>query len=84
MLDLLIFINLDVIFYFSEFPDIKDKEEMRKIVGRYGLTGREQVCPMKQLSDGQRCRVSFAWLGMVYIYILQGYLAKIYYIIPFN
>ncbi|PIC40176.1 hypothetical protein B9Z55_011617 [Caenorhabditis nigoni] len=47
----------------KEFPDVKEKEEMRKIVGRYGITGREQVCPMKQLSDGQRCRVSFAWLA---------------------
>uniref|UniRef100_A0A915PTC8 ABC transporter domain-containing protein n=1 Tax=Setaria digitata TaxID=48799 RepID=A0A915PTC8_9BILA len=45
------------------FPEVKEKEEMRKIIGRYGLTGREQVCPMKQLSDGQRCRVSFAWLA---------------------
>lgn len=25
------------------FPDVKEKEEMRKIIGRYGLTGREQV-----------------------------------------
>ncbi|KAL3102267.1 hypothetical protein niasHS_003676 [Heterodera schachtii] len=46
-----------------EFPDVREKEEMRKIIGRYGLTGREQVCPMKQLSDGQRCRVAFAWLA---------------------
>lgn len=36
---------------------------MRRIIGRYGLSGREQVCPIKQLSDGQRCRVSFAWLA---------------------
>ncbi|CAI5444969.1 unnamed protein product [Caenorhabditis angaria] len=47
----------------KEFPDVKEVEAMRKIVGRYGITGREQVCPMKQLSDGQRCRVSFAWLA---------------------
>lgn len=46
-----------------EFPDVREKEEMRKIIGRYGLTGREQVCPMKQLSDGQRCRIAFAWLA---------------------
>ena len=26
-----------------EFPDVREKEEMRKIIGRYGLTGREQV-----------------------------------------
>jgi ATP-binding cassette, subfamily F, member 2 len=46
-----------------EFPDVREKEEMRKIIGRYGLSGREQICPMKQLSDGQRCRVAFAWLA---------------------
>ncbi|EDW72138.1 uncharacterized protein Dwil_GK10328 [Drosophila willistoni] len=45
------------------FPDVKEKEEMRKIIGRYGLTGRQQVCPIRQLSDGQRCRVVFAWLA---------------------
>jgi hypothetical protein len=26
------------------FPAIKEREEMRKIIGRYGLTGRQQVC----------------------------------------
>ena len=47
----------------ESFPDVKEKEDMRRIIGRYGITGREQVCPIKQLSDGQRCRVSFAWLA---------------------
>lgn len=47
----------------SAFPAIKEREEMRKIIGRYGLTGRQQVCPIRQLSDGQRCRVVFAWLA---------------------
>lgn len=47
----------------SAFPHIKEREEMRKIIGRYGLTGRQQVCPIRQLSDGQRCRVVFAWLA---------------------
>ena len=50
-------------FMMKAFPDVKEVEQMRRIVGRYGITGREQVCPMKQLSDGQRCRVSFAWLA---------------------
>lgn len=50
-------------FMLQSFPEVKEKEAMRRIVGRYGITGREQVCPMKQLSDGQRCRVSFAWLA---------------------
>ncbi|XP_043266397.1 ATP-binding cassette sub-family F member 2 [Venturia canescens] len=45
------------------FPAVKEREEMRKIIGRYGLTGRQQVCPIRQLSDGQRCRVVFAWLA---------------------
>lgn len=28
----------------KSFPEVKEKEEMRKIIGRYGLTGRQQVC----------------------------------------
>jgi len=36
---------------------------MRRIIGRFGLTGRQQICPMRNLSDGQRCRVCFAWLA---------------------
>ncbi|KAH8232194.1 hypothetical protein KR032_001691 [Drosophila birchii] len=47
----------------NAFPAVKEREEMRKIIGRFGLTGRQQVCPIRQLSDGQRCRVVFAWLA---------------------
>jgi len=47
----------------KEFPQIKEVEEMRRIIGRYGLTGQQQVCPIKNLSDGQRCRIIFAWLA---------------------
>ena len=25
------------------FPDVKEKEDMRKIIGRYGLSGKQQV-----------------------------------------
>lgn len=25
------------------FPDIKDEEEMRRSIGKYGLTGKQQV-----------------------------------------
>ncbi|KAF8796379.1 ATP-binding cassette sub-family F member 2 like protein [Argiope bruennichi] len=59
-------LNLDISaleYMMSSFPEIKEKEEMRKIIGRFGLTGRQQVCPIRQLSDGQRCRVVFAWLA---------------------
>ncbi|PVD30264.1 hypothetical protein C0Q70_09527 [Pomacea canaliculata] len=45
------------------YPDVKEREEMRKIIGRYGLTGQQQICPIRNLSDGQRCRVTFAWLA---------------------
>jgi len=47
----------------KNFPKIKDREEMRKVVGRYGITGKAQTAPIKQLSDGQKCRVVFAWLS---------------------
>ncbi|CAL8401465.1 ATP-binding cassette sub-family F member 2 [Gadus morhua] len=46
------------------YPDFKEREEMRKIIGRYGLTGKQQTSPIENLSDGQKCRVSFAWLAM--------------------
>ncbi|KAL5007182.1 hypothetical protein ScPMuIL_015988 [Solemya velum] len=47
----------------KNFPAIKEREEMRRIIGRYGLSGQQQVCPIRNLSDGQRCRVIFAWLA---------------------
>ena len=46
------------------YPEIKEKEEMRKIIGRYGLTGKQQVSPIRNLSDGQKCRVYLTcWPG---------------------
>lgn len=57
-------LNLSALEYMMQsFPEVKEIEEMRKIIGRYGLTGRQQICPIRQLSDGQRCRVVFAWLA---------------------
>merc|ERR1712029_1175647 len=47
----------------KKFPEVKERDEMRKIIGRYGITGKQQTAPIKQLSDGQRCRVVFAWLA---------------------
>merc|ERR1711884_103257 len=47
----------------KNFPAVKERDEMRKIIGRYGITGKQQTAPIKQLSDGQRCRVVFAWLA---------------------
>merc|ERR1712019_233407 len=47
----------------KKFPEFKERDEMRKVIGRYGITGKAQTAPIKQLSDGQRCRVVFAWLA---------------------
>ncbi|XP_054160803.1 ATP-binding cassette sub-family F member 2-like [Oppia nitens] len=57
-------LNLSALEYMMKcFSEVKEREEMRKIIGRFGLTGRQQICPIRQLSDGQRCRVVFAWLA---------------------
>ena len=45
------------------FPEVKEIEEVRRAIGWSALTGKQQKCPMSQLSDGQRCHVKFAWLA---------------------
>merc|ERR1712042_194952 len=45
------------------FPDFKERDEMRKVIGRYRIPGKAQTAPIKQLSDAQKCRVVFAWLS---------------------
>ncbi|KAJ7981040.1 ABC transporter family protein [Quillaja saponaria] len=45
-----------------EYPG-HEEEKMRAVIGRFGLTGKAQVMPMKNLSDGQKSRVIFAWLA---------------------
>merc|ERR1711997_486100 len=37
----------------KKFPDFKERDEMRKVIGRYGITGKAQTAPIKQLSDGK-------------------------------
>ncbi|KAL3518424.1 hypothetical protein ACH5RR_021013 [Cinchona calisaya] len=49
-------------FMIKEYPG-NEEEKMRAAIGRFGLTGKAQVMPMKNLSDGQRSRVVFAWLA---------------------
>nr|GLL33942.1 ABC transporter F family member 1-like [Ipomoea trifida] len=46
----------------KEYPG-NEEEKMRAAVGKFGLSGKAQVMPMKNLSDGQRSRVVFAWLA---------------------
>ncbi|KAK9840983.1 hypothetical protein WJX81_003709 [Elliptochloris bilobata] len=50
-------------YMFREFPEVTAVEEMRKAVGRFGISGKTQTQPMAQLSDGLRSRVVFAWLA---------------------
>lgn len=46
------------------FPDdFKEIEDVRRAIGRYGLTGKQQVMAINTLSDGQRSRLIFAWLA---------------------
>jgi energy-coupling factor transporter ATP-binding protein EcfA2 len=47
----------------KEYPKIKEVDQMRKIIGRYGITGKQQTMPIRNLSEGQKCRVSLAWLA---------------------
>ncbi|CAM8970173.1 unnamed protein product [Rhodiola kirilowii] len=49
-------------FMIKEYPG-NEEEKMRAAVGRFGLSGKAQVMPMKNLSDGQKARVIFAWLA---------------------
>ncbi|KAJ7545087.1 hypothetical protein O6H91_09G107000 [Diphasiastrum complanatum] len=46
----------------NEYPGLEE-EKMRAAIGRFGLTGKAQIMPMGNLSDGQRSRVIFAWLA---------------------
>jgi len=47
----------------EQYPEVKEKEEMRRIIGQFGLTGATQTAPVRQLSDGQKSRLVFAWLA---------------------
>ncbi|XP_061356927.1 ABC transporter F family member 1-like [Gastrolobium bilobum] len=49
-------------FMTKEYPG-NEEEKMRAAIGKFGLSGKAQVMPMKNLSDGQRSRVIFAWLA---------------------
>jgi hypothetical protein len=39
------------------------REDLRKYLGRFGVSGKMQVQKMDELSDGQKSRVVFAKLG---------------------
>ncbi|KQJ91558.1 hypothetical protein BRADI_4g38302v3, partial [Brachypodium distachyon] len=45
----------------NEYPAGNGEERMKAAIGRFGLSGKAQVMPMRNLSDGQRSREIFAW-----------------------
>ena len=49
--------------FFEEMYPNDPREEQRKYLGRFGVSGRMQVQKMAELSDGQKSRVVFAKLG---------------------
>ncbi|POW20507.1 hypothetical protein PSHT_03457 [Puccinia striiformis] len=55
--------------YHEKFPE-KDIQFWRQQLGRFGLSGAHQTCPIRQLSDGLRNRVVFSQLAMETPHIL--------------
>jgi ATP-binding cassette subfamily F protein 2 len=51
-------------FMMKAFPEMKEVDEVRKMVGRYGITGKDQTRLIEHLSDGQKCRIAFAYLAL--------------------
>jgi ATP-binding cassette subfamily F protein 2 len=49
---------------FGDAMGTKELQFWRSQVGRFGLVGESQLCPMRQLSDGQRSRVVFCELAL--------------------
>jgi ATP-binding cassette subfamily F protein 2 len=47
----------------KQFPKETEVEAVRRIIGRYGITGKEQTMQIGVLSDGLKRRVVFAWLA---------------------
>lgn len=52
-----------IAFMQKEFPELKEIDGIRKIIGRYGITGKQQTMPIRNLSEGQKCRVALAWVA---------------------
>ncbi|GAX80370.1 hypothetical protein CEUSTIGMA_g7809.t1 [Chlamydomonas eustigma] len=46
----------------EQYKDVADTT-MRSQIGRFGITGPTQTLPIKNLSDGLKSRVVFAWLA---------------------
>ena len=49
--------------FFDKTYPTDAREDQRKYLGRFGISGKMQVQKMSELSDGQKSRVVFAKLG---------------------
>jgi ATP-binding cassette subfamily F protein 2 len=60
-------------FFEANYPE-DPRDEQRKILGRFGLSGARQIQKMAELSDGQKSRVVFAKLGrdVPHILLMDG------------
>lgn len=47
----------------KQFPDEVEIENVRRMIGKYGISGKTQTTSMSILSDGLKSRVVFAWLA---------------------
>jgi len=56
-------------FFEQQYPT-DTREDMRKYLGRFGISGKMQLQKMEELSDGQKSRVVFAKLGREVPHIL--------------
>lgn len=54
--------NLSPLEYMMKEFD-QEAQVMRRALGRFGVSGKQQTTPMKILSDGVKSRVVFAWLA---------------------
>jgi ATP-binding cassette subfamily F protein 2 len=59
--------------FFEEMYPNDPREEQRKYLGRFGVSGAMQVQKMAELSDGQKSRVVFAKLGRDVPHIVRFY-----------
>ena len=51
----------------TAFPgreELREMEDARAFLGRFGLTGKQQLTPIRNLSHGQRARIVFACIAM--------------------
>ena len=49
--------------FFEQTYPTDAREDQRKYLGRFGISGKMQIQKMNELSDGQKSRVVFAKLG---------------------